>query len=148
MLLLTALAKLYSAGGGARILQIQDQLLHLGYRRVMVLAALFELATAALLVWNRSDLRRSLMLLWLSSNLIAYHLGNFLLGVHTCPCLGQVADRLPLPRGMADVMLQLLVLWWFLGSWNSFWRLWGSERWSRIAASPRRFFGNTSALGQ
>lgn len=36
MLLLTALAKLYSSGGNARILEVQDQLLHLGYRPLMI----------------------------------------------------------------------------------------------------------------
>ena len=148
MLLLTALAKLYSAEGSAKVLQIQDQLLHLGYGRVMVLAALIELGTAALLVLIRSDLKRSLMLLWLSSNLIAYRLGNYLLGIHTCPCLGQAADRLPLPRGMADLILQLLVLWWFVGSWSSFWRFWASERWARFAAVPGRLFKKSSALAQ
>lgn len=88
LLLVTALAKLYSAGGSARLLQAQDQLLHLGYRPVMILAALIEVAVAAFLLRNRSGLRRSLLLLWLSSNFIAYRLGNYLLGIHSCSCLG------------------------------------------------------------
>lgn len=129
LLLVTALAKLYSAGGSARLLQAQDQLLHLGYRPVMILAALIEVAVAAFLLRNRSGLRRSLLLLWLSSNFIAYRLGNYLLGIHSCSCLGRLADRLPLPRGLADAVLQVLLLWWFVGSLSSFWRLWASERW-------------------
>jgi hypothetical protein len=137
LLLLTALAKLYSSGGGARVLQVQDQLLHLGYRPVMILVALVEIAVALFLLKSRGDLTRSLVLLWLSSNFIAYRLGSYLLGVHTCPCLGQLADRLPLPRGFADILLQLLVLYWFVGSLSTFWRLWGSEQWRRLALSIR-----------
>lgn len=129
LLLVTAMAKLYSAGGNAKLLQTQDQLLHLGYRPVIIIAALIEVAVAALLFRNRSGLRRSLLLLWLSSNLIAYRLGNYLLGIHTCACLGRLADRLPLPRGLADIVLQVLLLWWFVGSLSSFWRLWACERW-------------------
>jgi hypothetical protein len=102
MLVLTALAKLYSAAGSARILKAQDPLLHLGYRPVMILAALLEIAAAAFLFRSRSELARSLVLLWLTANFIFYHLGDYALGIHFCPCLGQLADRLPLPRGMAD----------------------------------------------
>jgi hypothetical protein len=42
LLLLTALAKLYSAGGSARVLQVQDKLFHLGYQPVVIFAALIE----------------------------------------------------------------------------------------------------------
>ena len=111
LLLLTALAKLYSSAGSAKILGVQDQLLHLGYRPLMILAAVVEVAVAVSLLGSSRDLRRSLVLLWLSGNFIAYHLGNYLLGIHTCPCLGRLADRLPLPRGAADITLQVLVLW-------------------------------------
>lgn len=137
LLLLTALAKLYSSGGSAKILQVQDQLFHLGYRPVLILAALVEIPVAVFLLKSRSDLRRSLVLLWLSSNFIAYRLGNYLLGIHTCPCLGQLADRLPLPRGLVDIFLVVLVLWWFAGSLGSFWRLWASERWGRFTFAIR-----------
>jgi len=137
LLFLTALAKLYSAGGNARLLHIQDQLLHLGYRPVMILVALIEITVAAFLLMSRSDLKRSLALLWLSSNFLAYRLGNYFLGIHTCPCLGRLADRLPLPHGSAHIILLVLVLWWFAGSLGSFWRLWASERWGRLALAIR-----------
>jgi hypothetical protein len=145
MLLLTALAKLFSAGGNARVLHAQDQLLHLGYRPLMISAALLEVAVAVFLLKGRSDLRRYLVLLWLSANFISYHLGIYLLGLHTCPCLGQLADRLPLPRGLADIFLQVLVLYWFAASVNSLWRMWGSEQWARLALAPRSVFRRPAA---
>lgn len=148
LLLLTALAKLYSSGGTAKILQVQDQLVHLGYQPVLVLAALVEIAVAVFLLKSRNDLRRSLVLLWLSSNFIAYRLGNYLLGMHTCPCLCQLADRLPLPRGLVDIFLLVLVLWWFAGSLGSFWRLWGSERWERFTLAIRSGFRKPTAAAR
>lgn len=101
---------------------------------------------AVFLLASSGDLKRSLALLWLSGNFIAYHLGNYLLGFHNCPCLGRLADRLPLPRGAGDIILQVLVLFWFAGSLSSFWRLWGSERWERLVAAPRRMFRKRSAV--
>lgn len=83
MLLMTALAKLYSSGGNSRVLQIQDKLLHVGYRPLLIAAALIEVTVALFLLGNRSELRRSLLLLWLSANFLCYHLGNFILGYHT-----------------------------------------------------------------
>ncbi len=123
MLVVTALAKLYSAAGSARILQVRDPLLHLGYRPVMILAALLEITAAVFLFRSRSESRRSLVLFWLSANFIWYHVGVHLLGVHFCPCLGQLSDSLPLPKGLADVILPVLLLYWFLGSFESLWRI-------------------------
>jgi hypothetical protein len=136
-LLLTALAKLYSAGGSAGILKIQDELLHIGYRPLMVSAAVLEIAVAVFLLRSRSALRRSVAVLWLSANFIAYHIGDYWLGVHLCPCLGQLADRLPLPPRMADILLQVLAFYLFAGSVGALWRAWGCGRWKRVFSAWR-----------
>jgi hypothetical protein len=47
ILFLTALAKVYSTIGTAHVLGIQDQLLHVGYRPLMLFAAMVELVAAA-----------------------------------------------------------------------------------------------------
>jgi len=65
-LLFTALAKLYSSFGVAKVLQFQDALLHLGYRPLLISVALLEIGVAVFLVRSRSDLRRALVLLWLA----------------------------------------------------------------------------------
>jgi len=72
-LLLTSLAKLYSSAGHAKVLAVQDQLLHLGYRPLMVLTAGLEVAVAVFVFKSRSDVRRCLVLLWLSGNFMFYH---------------------------------------------------------------------------
>jgi len=145
LLLLTAVAKLYSASGSAKILEVQDRLLHLGYRPLMILAALLEIVVALFLLKSRSHLGRSLVLLWLSANFLAYHLANYLLGIHYCPCLGSLTDRLPLPRGLPDTLLIALVFWWFAGSVRSIWRLCASERWTRLTLAMRSALRKPSA---
>lgn len=94
LLVITALAKLYSASGSARVFQVQDQLLHIGYRRLMISVALLEIVMAVFLLKSRSNLRRCVAVLWLSGNFLFYHLGNYILGVHLCPCLGRLTDSL------------------------------------------------------
>jgi hypothetical protein len=132
LLLLTGFAKLYASTGAATVYLIQDQLLHLGYRRLMLFASLLEMAVALFLVTSRSDLKRCLVLLWLSSNFLLYRLGNYLLRVHLCPCLGHLSDRLPLPKGLADVLVQVLALFWFLSSLNLLWSVWGGGKWQDL----------------
>ncbi len=146
LLVVTAFAKLYSAGGSARILRIRDALLHVGYRPLMVLAALLEITIPVFLLRSRSELRRALALLWLSANFIIYHFGNYLIGVHLCPCLGQLADRLPLPRGLGDIALQVLLLYWLVVSVQSVWRVWGRERWMRFTGGGHRAAGVSAAM--
>lgn len=146
LLMVTAMAKLYSAGGSARVLQVQDQFIHLGYRPVMIVVALIEIVVATFLLRSRSDLWRSLVLLWLSSNFMGYRLGSYLLGVHLCPCLGHLTDRLPLPPGLADIALTVLVLWWFAGSAGCVWRLWGSERWRDVLARSPGMLGKSAKI--
>jgi len=143
-LLLTSLAKLYSAAGHAKVLAVQDQLLHLGYRPLMILTATVEVAVAVFLFKGRSDVRRCLVLLWLSGNFLFYHLGNYLLGVQLCPCLGQLTERLPLPKGLAELVFQFLALYWFLTSLNMLWREWGSAQWA-LLFSPMKKPSRTSS---
>ncbi|HLH54028.1 MAG TPA: hypothetical protein VKY92_10490 [Verrucomicrobiae bacterium] len=142
---MTALAKLYAATGDAKVLQLQDELLRIGYRPLMISVGLLEIVVALFLCKSRSDLKRCLALLWLSGNFLLYHFGDYILGVHLCPCLGHLTDRLPLPKGLAEVLFQFLALYWFLASLNMLWREWGSVQWARLLQFRNRLFRRTSA---
>jgi hypothetical protein len=93
MLLVTAVAKLFASGGHSRVFQVHDELLQIGYRPLLIAVGLVEIGAAYFLFKSRSELRRSLILLWLSTNFLCYHLGNYLLGFHRCPCLGGLAEE-------------------------------------------------------
>ncbi len=140
LLLLTAGAKLFSAGANTRILTAMDQLSHLDYRALIIAVACLEVAAAVFLLKSQSTLKRSLVLLWLTANFVTYHVGNYLLGIQTCPCLGTLADRLPLRRGLADTLLQGMLLYWLLGSLTFFWNEWGAEHWARLSLRWRNRF--------
>ena len=148
LLVLTAAAKLYAATGNAKVLQVQDEVLQIAYRPLMVSAGLLEIGVAVFLVWGRSDLGRCLALLWLSANFLFYHVASYVLGARPCPCLGHLSDRLPMPPGMAEVILQVLALYWFLISLHHLWRDWLSARWARtcvrLRGGPERHAARTS----
>jgi hypothetical protein len=128
VLLATAAAKIFSVFGEARLLAMQDALLNIGYRPLMVVAALLEVAVASYLLGSRNDLRRAIALVWLSGNFMAYHIGSYLTGVQLCPCLGRLGDKLPVPRGFSESLLQTLVLFWFAGGLYIIWREMGARQ--------------------
>ena len=96
VLLITAFAKLYSSAGSVKILAVKDPLLHLGYRPLLVSVSVVEIVVAIFIIVSSNDLKRCIALLWLSGNFLFYHLGNYAMGIHLCPCLGNLTDRLPL----------------------------------------------------
>ena len=125
LLLLTAGAKLYSAGGSARILTATDPLFHLTNRELMLAAGLLEAAIAVYLLAGRSRVAQTFLIFWLSANFILYRFGLHFIHHKVCPCLGTLTAKLPLKPETVDEMLRLLILYWFVGSawfWFAFLR--------------------------
>ncbi len=60
--------------------------------------------------------------------------------------MGRLADRLPLPRGLTDIALQVLLLYWLLVSMQSVWRVWGRERWTKLTGGGHRALGVSAAV--
>ena len=116
VLLLTALAKVYSAFGSARILTALDPMIHLRYRHIMIGAGLLEIAIGIYLLRGRSVVPKLFVVLWLSTNFVVYRMANALLHFYVCPCLGAVGDALHLSRAQANFILEVIVLYLFLGS--------------------------------
>src|SRR6478609_1737632 len=88
LLLLTAVAKLFSAFGSARILTARDPMFLLKYWQIMILVGLLELAVAIYLFRGRDSILKLFAILWLGSNFIFYRMANDLMGITVCPCLG------------------------------------------------------------
>jgi len=119
VLFLTALAKLYGATGNAKVFLVGDPLIHINNRVLMILLGIVETCVACCLMrayWPERHFRAASVLLWLSSNFLAYRLGRFVLGVKVCPCLGTLSEKLPLDATMTTALLGTLALMWFLGS--------------------------------
>jgi hypothetical protein len=116
LLLLTAVAKLFSAFGTARILTARDPMFLLKYWQIMIIVGLLELAIAVYLFRGRDSILKLFAILWLGSNFIFYRMANDLMGITVCPCLGTTLDGLRLTSRQSDMLLGGFVLYLFLGS--------------------------------
>lgn len=113
----TGLAKLYSAAGDARVFTLADPLLLLKNKEVFLVAALVELAVAAHLVFSRNTQSKHLIIACLSLNYIVYRLGLWWVAPgKPCPCLGTLAERVPLRPDKVDLLLKLIILYMLGGS--------------------------------
>jgi hypothetical protein len=117
ILTLTALAKLYSATGLAKVLDLPEALLPLSNRQALLLLGVIELVIVLALLVGRNDAMKLICVAWLSSNFVLYRLASFLLVVgRPCPCLGSITEKLPLNPAVIDRILLCLVIYMLLGS--------------------------------
>jgi hypothetical protein len=117
ILIVTAVAKLYSATGSLRILDHSDPMLMLSNRQVFMLVGLIELAVAGYCLWGRALSLKLLSTAWLATMFGLYRVGLWWTGPHgSCGCLGTVADMLPVSAQAVDHAMLGLVAYLWLGS--------------------------------
>jgi hypothetical protein len=95
MLLLTAVSKLVSAAGSARILQNPDPILSISFRNVFWIVGVIELVIAFVcFLCKRLGLQAGLVA-WLATSFLIYRLGLLFVGYYKpCHCLGNLTDAL------------------------------------------------------
>lgn len=117
VILVTGLAKMFSAGGCDRILEQPDPILLLNLGHVLLGTALLEIAVAMYLLIGGNSLRKLLLVLWLGMSFLLYHV---LLGVthpgKPCPCLGSAAKWLNVGPGAITWFLRLVIAYMMIGS--------------------------------
>lgn len=117
MLLSTALAKLYSATGNAKILDITDALLPMSIRQLLCLLGVVELAIVAVLLSRKSEITKLIYVAWLAGNFALYRVGSLFLAVgKPCPCLGSVTEKLHLNQFIVERFLSISVVYLLFGS--------------------------------
>src|SRR5213079_961849 len=103
--------------GAGRILDTQDDLFLIPNRWVLFLSATIELGVMYLTVFGKRERIKLLGLLWLSSMFVLYRMAKWYANIpEACPCLGQLAEKLPLNPETVDLGLRLIVAYLFLGS--------------------------------
>lgn len=113
----TAVAKLYSAGGTAEILDHLDPIFLILNRVVLTIVGTIEFAVVGVLLLHRNPSVKLLTVAWLSANFVIYRFGLWFLQIKKpCSCLGTVTDLLPIDPAMIDLGMKVLVMYLFLGS--------------------------------
>jgi hypothetical protein len=116
---LTALAKIFSALGHARLLAVQDPILSVGFGNLMVLVGLAELAVAFLCCsrWLSPQVKLALVA-WLATNFLVYRIGLWWVGwKRPCSCLGTLTDALHIPAAAADTAMKAVLAFLLVGSY-------------------------------
>ena len=116
VLSLTAIAKLSSAFGHAKILDFPDPLWGISNRRFLGVMAAVEFAVAALMLTRVRAEVKFLGTAWLGANFILYRVAMAILRPgKLCPCLGSVTERLRLNETTVGYVLSALAFYMFIG---------------------------------
>lgn len=110
----TALLKLVSLLGSAKLLEVTDPVLHLTNRTVYLWAGTAELIVSVTLLATRMSLRSKHLTLGLFGIIFGtYRLIRWLMKVQTpCSCLGVFGQGLPFPQEWLDPILMACIMVW------------------------------------
>ncbi len=114
---LTAVCKLVSVGGEARILGVADPIFYfLTTRQLLLITATIEMIVALYLLKGAHSITKSSLILWLATAFIAYRVGLWLMHYKGCACLGTVSQWLPVSPATVDLLMKVVLAYLTLGS--------------------------------
>lgn len=117
VLAVTAGAKFISTFGSDRILTIQEPILGISYRNLLLLGAIIEGAVAIYLVCGKAKLSKYLFIAWLGTIFSAYRIALWWEAPgKMCPCLGTITGRLPVSASTADLVMKATLAYMIIGS--------------------------------
>lgn len=125
ILLLTGLAKIWSAFGQARLLDYADPITGIHFRYLMGSVGIVEMVIANICLFSAGTWLPMLLVAWLATGFLAYRAGLALLGWQSpCHCLGNLTDALHIPPRIADNGLKIILGYLLLGSYFFLVRAW------------------------
>jgi hypothetical protein len=129
VLAVVAVAKLFGATGPARALNVQDPLLGLPFRQVMVLVGLVELLVAFFCLFTPKRYFSLNAIAWLATNFTVYRFGLWFIGWHRpCGCMGNLTDLLHLSPQAADNIMKVILAYLLVGSYILLFKSWQDRR--------------------
>jgi hypothetical protein len=119
LLTLTALAKLFTAYTGSRIIDLHDPILGFQFRHEFLAIGILELTIACVcLLANRVGLQLGLIA-WLGTCFAVYRVGLLWIGgVQACPCLGNFSDAIHLSKAITNDITSGIVIYFLVGSYS------------------------------
>ncbi len=137
ILLITAIAKLISFSGSAKILDQTDPILVFSFRHIFLAVGLLEVVIATLCFLPLNKFLQVSLLAWLSTIFLTYRLSLYYLNYHRpCSCLGNLTDALGVPPFLAEFFLKCVVVYLLLGSYTSLAWLYAKNQRRRFQLDP------------
>jgi glucan phosphoethanolaminetransferase (alkaline phosphatase superfamily) len=116
VLLVTAIAKLWSVFQGSRLLDDTDPLIQVPFTVLLLIAAALELCVMAICLF-RPTVNGLVAVVWLCSLFLSYRIGLWWVGWQKpCSCLGNLTDALHISPQLADNIMKGLLAFMLLGS--------------------------------
>lgn len=135
LFLATAIAKLISASGSARILQTPDPVFSISFRNVFWIVGTLEFIVALVCFFSRRMGLQAGLVVWLASSFLAYRLNLLWIGWHRpCPCMGNLTDALHIAPQTADTAMKIVLGYLLVGSYATLFWLWKEKRNARFVA--------------
>jgi hypothetical protein len=126
LLAATGLAKVFSAIGPAKALDVPDPIFGLAFRQVLLGVGLVELLVAFFCFFTDKARLCLFLIAWLATNFLVYRLGLWWIGWHKpCGCLGNLTDALHISPQVADNLMKAVLAYLLVGS---YWLLWSNRR--------------------
>jgi len=124
LLMLTALAKLYTAIAGSRILNLHDPILGFRFRYEFLAVGVAEIIIACLCLTARRTKLQFGLIAYLGTSFAIYRLGLWSVGIFACPCLGSFPDALHLSKTAANVLTGGMLIYLLAGSYYGLLNKW------------------------
>jgi len=129
LLLVTAIAKLISSMGEARILKELDPVVHITFKMLFMSVGLCELIIALFCILTDKIKLQVICLAWLSTGFLLYHFAIWWIGYRKpCPCLGNLTDALHIPPQTADTAMKIILAYLLIGSYATLFWLWRQRK--------------------
>lgn len=117
ILLITSVAKIASAFGHARILGINDPILGISFRSLMLLSGGIELVISLMCLIAPNCRINLAAVAWIAAVFLSYHFGLWYIHwARPCPCLGNLTDLLRISPGLASLILTWIAIYLFVGA--------------------------------
>lgn len=149
VLVVTGGAKVFSAIGPARALDVADPIFGVPFRHLMLFVGLVELFIAFLCLFTDRRQLSLLAIAWLSTSFVVYRVGLWWVGWHRpCGCLGNLTDLVHISPNAADNLMKVVLAFLFAGSYWTLIIQWRRVRHSAPPAAAPEAFASSKAVGE
>jgi hypothetical protein len=129
LLFVTAVAKLTSSAGAAKILAESDPIFSISFRHVFWVVGMIELIIALVCLLGRRLQLQVRLLAWLATSFLFYRLALIWIDYHRpCSCLGNLTDALHVSPKTADVAMKFMLGYLLIGSYTGLIWCWWQKR--------------------
>lgn len=129
LLLITAVAKLFTTFDHAKILHVRDPILTVSFRVLFWVLGLVEWLIALTCFFSKQTQLQLILLAWLSTNFVFYRIGLLWIGyVKPCSCMGNLTDALHIPPQTADIVMEIILAYLLIGSYVALSWLWWKRK--------------------